>query len=772
MKRPLCLLAVSFVVFSFLVQIFTFPSPDGTAAEKTYPEGDISGGNKGAGIRITGQLGKKEIKNNHLIYYLENVRILGTDSESDSDLTSKQNFPKLNQSNKKTGALCYMAGEVSQPIGRWLAVEGVLLPFADAENEGQFDAAAYYGSIGLDLCLWDTKVVSEGKRFDRLGESMLSIKDYVSGRFHHYMSRENAGILQAMLLGDKTSMDTEIKELYRKNGIAHILAISGLHISLIGMFFYRLMRRSYIPPRICAVAGIGFVLFYIRLVGFSVSSFRAVCMFVLYMLADLLERTYDMLSALAFSALLTLAEERELLFQAGFLLSYLAVLALAVVNPLLQRASEERMRIRREQRKATGGWGERISANLLSGFSVQVLILPVTLWFYFEVPLYSFLLNLIVIPCMSLVLICGIFGALPGGGFLLYLVDGILKCYEWLCLAAEGLPFANIVTGRPQIWQVVVYYLLIGAWIAYENRKKRRKAPKVPRFVFPLLCMLIFLIPVHREDRVDMLSVGQGDCICLRDRLGHVALVDGGSTDVKNAGTYRLLPFLKYHGIEKVDVIFLSHAHEDHYSAIAELLEEAGNGNIRVGTLCLTVAAQEIPEEAYDRLAVLAEKAECEIAFLEAGERVVCGEMKFDCVYPEAGTDVSDENDRSMVLLARLGEFSMLFTGDASEACEEDVILRLSALGINKITCLKVGHHGAGTSTGEELLDAFDFELALISCGENNSYGHPHADLLERLEKAGCRTFTTAGCGQITLRLRGKETGVFFYRKNSFHMLK
>lgn len=255
MKRPLCLLAVSFVVFSFLAQIFTFPSPEGTAAEKIYPGGKISGKDKGAGIRITGQLSKKEIKNNHIIYYLENVHIPGTDLETDSDLTSKQNFPNLKQSNKKTGALCYMAGEISQPLGRWLAVEGVLLPFADAENEGQFDAAAYYGSIGVEFCLWDTRVVSEGKRFDRLGESMLSIKNYVSERFSHYMSRENAGILQAMLLGDKTSMDAEIKELYRKNGIAHILAISGVKIQnlAIPLTAETRINRAFMPLHIVKI---------------------------------------------------------------------------------------------------------------------------------------------------------------------------------------------------------------------------------------------------------------------------------------------------------------------------------------------------------------------------------------------------------------------------------------------------------------------------------------------------------------------------------------
>jgi len=461
------------------------------------------------------------------------------------------------------------------------------------------------------------------------------------------------------------------------------------------------------------------------------------------MLADLLGRTYDLLTALAFSAALLLADNPTAIFEAGFLLSYLAVLGLAVVLPVLEACVPQK--------------AVRV---LLPGFSVQVLIFPVTLWFYYEFPVYSFLLNLIVVPCMSVVLVSGIAGALPGGGFVLYLTDLLLCFYEWLCRLTEMLPGAVVVTGRPEAWQMTVYYLLVALWLFVCLKREKKK---LLHAVFPFLCMLLFLLPVHRENRVDMLSVGQGDCVILRDSSGKVAMVDGGSTDVSQAGQYRVLPFLKYHGISKVDIVFLSHPHDDHYSAIVELLESAGKGGVRIKTLCLTV--QTASSDAGKEIISAAQKAGCNVVKVCPGDRIVCGKMEFVCMFPDAAFESTDVNDTSMVLLARLSDFSVLFTGDSTSACDGEVIRRLRRMGVKNIDCLKVAHHGAQTSTGEELLESFDFSIALISCGAENSYGHPHEELLARLREAGCRVFVTSREGQVTVRIFDGHVKVERFKK-------
>lgn len=810
LQRPLCLFVVSYLVVSFIVQICMTRPLAGAASVQNGDARLV----EGAQVMLTGQLSKKETKNDHLIYYLKDIQIIEV---NDSKENSKQNSKQISSRNEyktneteQTGAICYMrntgtsvnvyaesdSDEKDPPIGRWLYVQGEVLPFEKAENDGQFDAQAYYRGIGIGLRLWNTCVLSQGKSYDSFGESAVDIKLKITSKYHKFMKRENAGILCAMLLGDKILMDAEIKSLYRKSGISHVLAISGLHISLLGMLFYRFLRRIYLPPPLCNVLGIGLVLIYIKTVGFSVSSSRAVCMFVLYMLADLLGRTYDLLTALAFSALLLLADNPRAMFEAGFLLSYFAVLGIAIVLPVLEEELADifgqghKPKSRKFQmREFMCTLCRKVVCSLLPGFSVQVLIFPVTLWFYYEFPLYSFLLNLIVVPCMSIVLVSGIIGALPGCGFVLCLTEVLLEWYELLCRLVEYLPGSVIVTGRPEVWQVVIYYVLIGIWLVGIRFRRSRKK-RMLTVIFPLFCMLLFLFPVHRETRVDMLSVGQGDCICVRDSKGHVVLVDGGSTDVSEVGKYRLLPFLKYHGISEVDAVFLSHAHADHYSAIEELFKVGYTQGVRVKTLCLTGYAAnpgkpEVTGEAvisgdskdeptgstssskvYAELIELAENAGCEVVYLTPGDHVACGEMEFDCIYPPAEISVADENDSSMVLLAQLEGFSMLFTGDSTSACDAQVIRRLRTMGVRKVDCLKVAHHGAQTSTSQSLLEAFDFKLALISSGIGNSYGHPHKQLLERLRHSGCETFVTAESGQVTVRIRKGKISVSGYGKN------
>lgn len=777
MKRPLCLFAVVFALVHLLIQLFTASPRIGAAFEK-FPE-------KGTLLYMTGRLYKKEIKNDRLIYYLKEVCILEPIKES-SQITyrnqrnsSNNFFNNVLYSRQEMGAVCYIqdTGQMLQqhPVGSRVYVQGTFLPFESAQNDGQFDAAEYYADLGYHFRLWNGKVLGCSESGDSIGEMSVDIKEYAAHKFQGNMSLENAGILSAMLLGDKTSMEPEIKNLYKKSGISHVLAISGLHISLIGMLIYRLLRRVYLPPPLCSVGGMILVLVYIKLTGFGISSFRAVCMFLLYMLADLLGRSYDLRTALAFSAMLLIADDPKVMYQAGFLLSYAAVLALGVVDPVLQADARMRAEFKRQQRRRRGHPAKEfilkifisIRIGLMSGFSIQVFLFPITLWFYYEFPLCSFVLNLIVVPCMSAVLVCGIVGLLPvpGCSIALHFADMILSFYEWLCRMTGHVPGAVLVTGRPEIWQMVTYYVLIAVWLAREKKcsrpaflYKRMMFIRFPRFVFPMLCMLLFLLPVHRENRIDMLSVGQGDCFCLRDATGKVVLVDGGSSDVSEVAKYRLVPFLKYHGISEIDVAFLSHAHVDHYSAIMELLESGGQEGVRIKTVCITdiSLAGEDRKEAllvFEKIASLAQKSGCKVIRLSAGEKVNCGNMEFQMIYPDEGSSKSDENDCSMVLLARVGEVFALFTGDASSSCDEEVIRRLCALGVEKIHCLKVAHHGAKTSTGSELLDAFDFDVALISCGTDNSYGHPHQELLDRLRSAGCAVFTTPESGQVTLEI-------------------
>ena len=186
---------------------------------------------------------------------------------------------------------------------------------------------------------------------------------------------------------------------------------------------------------------------------------------------------------------------------------------------------------------------------------------------------------------------------------------------------------------------------------------------------------------------------------------------------------------------------------------------------MQIGALCLVKPdATALEKTTYDAIAALAAQSGCKVVWLNAGDKISVGEMDFTVVYPpdygEQKGEILDENDRSMVLLGSLKDFRVLFTGDCSFGCDPEIIRKLKQMEIEKIHCLKVAHHGAQTSTSEELLASFDFDLALVSCGADNFYGHPHAALLERLQNAGCHIFVTSQCGQITVKIQEKKLTV------------
>lgn len=262
------------------------------------------------------------------------------------------------------------------------------------------------------------------------------------------MQEENAGILSAMVLGEKSALNGDIRMLFQRNGIAHILAISGLHISLLGMGFYRLLRKCFLPIWVCCGAGVGMLLLYGKMVGVGSSVFRACGMCMILLFAQLLGRSYDLLTAMAVTALLLVLQKPDSVQQAGFLLSYGAVLGLTLFLPVFQTETEYRIQ-------------KILQEKLLPGIGILLVTLPVQLWFFYELPVYAMLLNLLVIPLMPVLLPVAILAYLLRFPLLLQIPEYILTFYRWLCIKAEGLPGSIQIFGRPRIWQMIVYYMLL-----------------------------------------------------------------------------------------------------------------------------------------------------------------------------------------------------------------------------------------------------------------------------------------------------------------------
>ncbi len=646
-------------------------------------------------------------------------------------------------------------------IGQLVRAEGQLTAFEAPRNPGEFDSKSYYKALLIDCRLEAENLVVVDGSYTPLPQLLYSIRRYAANRINSLAEPEDAGVFCAAVLGDKTGLDQDIKKLYQKNGIAHLLAISGLHMSFMGMGLYKIFRRIGLGFLGSGVTGAAMIFCYGILTGSQPSVVRAGIMLSLGFLASWAGRTYDLLSAVSLAALILVYSNPFLLTQGGVQLSFGAVLAIGTAGPILKK------------------WlGDgKIAGTVSASMGIQIITLPIVLYHFYQVPVYGILLNFLVIPLMGGVLCSGLLIIFLGGIMPLLGVGAagaghyILELYQWLCLQTEILPYHNVVLGRPSalrigLYSVVVFCILYGVSRTgkaeiEENQKKTRVY--IYRYFLMALCYCTAILcfrPVPVKDlRTVFLDVGQGDGILLQHGT-HTVLVDCGSTSNKGLGEYTLEPFLKYYGISSIDYSFISHGDEDHISGIKYLLEHSED--IKIKVLLLPWHGRE--NESLIRLKELAEQKGTQVDYVKTGDKFTAGNLGITCLYPGEEDVPSDANEESLVLKMDYGDLHMLFTGDMSIQGEErllqymqDTKTKSVSSPLSPINLLKVAHHGSKTSSSESFLQAMNLRWAVISCKEDNSYGHPHKEVTDRLKNQKITTLMTQTSGALLLESDGRE---------------
>lgn len=267
----------------------------------------------------------------------------------------------------------------------------------------------------------------------------------------------------------------------------------------------------------------------------------------------------------------------------------------------------------------------------------------------------------------------------------------------------------------------------------------------------------------HGNLTVSMLDVGQGDCIFLCGPAGNTYFIDGGSSDVEQVGKYRIEPFLKSQGVGEVDYVFLTHGDKDHYSGILEMLERQEVG-VRIQNLVLPANYKQ--DAALTELVDIARTVGTHTLVMHEGDCLYEGEganraaLQLTCLQPSAKEGKLSGNAGSLVLDVTYGAFSMLCTGDVEAEGEEVLVKKLRG---KDYDVLKVAHHGSKNSTSQEFLKVTKPEIALISAGKDNSYGHPHVETIKRLETARNQVFYTMRSGLITLEVNKDKIAIISY---------
>ena len=633
------------------------------------------------------------------------------------------------------GRRCRFTGPARRPDGR--------------RNFGCFDYALYLKGRGV-LCLCEvSRYRAQAGELQSLFLHGLSLAKarFLDG-IAPYMDRESFSLLAGLMFGEKGYLDEDTYEAFQRNGIAHVLAVSGLHVGLVYAVMLKLLGEKR-NAKTTAAASLS-LLCYVCLSNFSISVLRAAFMIGLRLAAFHLRRRYDLVSAASLAALVFLLWNPYQLFDSGFQLSYMAAYSLGVALPRMQlKATELADRYKK-------GWIDDLGKVFLPCIAVQLGMTPLTLFHFLILSPISFLLNPFAIALAGLLLPAGlVLFFLQGPGFPLLIAAGagpvcafshLLLLLNQAGTAAGG----SFSMAAPPIGMLCLYYGLFFFWFSEGRavllRRGRQRAAALlcagmlgVSALAPFCFGLGEILPWRRPCRdLVFADVGQGDCIHIRAGSCDV-LVDGGGSAMKNVGEGTLLPYLLKNGVTGVDLAIVTHPDMDHSKGIQELSRV-----MEIGTIVFP--------KVYESLNSVTDSFSTDrILFAERGDVIRAGEAQFRVLTPFAGDPAPGEgDDRNETCITGILEYNgltVLLAADMTDSMEG----RLLAYGGAdlKADILKVAHHGSAYSTSEPFLQAVSPAIAVISCGRNNSYGHPAGRVTDLLEEKGVRIFRTDIMGAV-----------------------
>ena len=665
-------------------------------------------------------------------------------------MTGKEDKEKVRVFYLSDHLIIYDRDFTEVPIGSKVRVVGEVQSFQKQRNPGGFNEEQYYSRKKYWVKLFSDRVTRMDDKQDAVKEGLYQLRRFWTEQMKEKLGDESGGILAAMVLGNKGSADADEKERYQKAGLGHLMAVSGCHVSLIAAAVYTVLRKLRMTNGAASILTGGILYFYVMLCQSPVSAVRAYLMYMVLLGAKLCGRVYQGKRTLFLTAFTVLMWRPMDVTDAGFLLSFGAMAGIWMIYPIL-----------------TGVFEQKRSSGILLSLSVQLVLLPTLLYFYYEIPVYSLLFGIVAVGLFSILMICGCVGCI--GCFLgLLLPMGmnrildrtlemminavwfpsgwILNVYHEICRLELKLPFSRWIAGRPGPQRILLYYiLLIILLLLLKNKKKKALLP-----VLAGLALLFIPLPDNGVLSFTMLDVGQGDGFVMEGPDGLTYLFDGGSSDQSQPGKYIIEPYLKYKGIGEIDYAFLSHGDQDHVNGVAEMLGRQETG-IKIRNIVLP--EKEVWDDALRSIARLADEENVPVLIMDADSSLREGDLEIQALYPKSGCEAEAGNEASLVLDIRYRDFSVLMTGDLGKDGEQ---ILLDQNKLNRYTILKLGHHGSKNSSSQEFLQKVHPKYAFISAGTDNIYGHPHKEVLDLLEKTGIIIYRTDQQGAVEAETDGE----------------
>lgn len=614
---------------------------------------------------------------------------------------------------------------------------------AGADDPGVFDQRLYLRAKGTPLIFRANGIDVTGE-----GGTGASFRRYLFRTREDFISRfdeETAGFIRGAVFGDKRDIDEDMIREFNANSTGHILAVSGLHMG----FLYALLkllsgrrRTAWISAVIIAV-----MIVYGEMTLWSPATLRACVVMSLSIASMHFRRPFDLLTSVSFAAFMILTAQPYQLFDTGFRMSFLAMAGIAFLTKPVSSVTGE-------------GLGMMIA--------VQAGTMPVTAYTFCRINPLAVFINIPVIflasalvPLCLLLLICSLlFGSCPDTGIIMsrLTAQAVMKINHLLTFDGG---FSLSAAGIGASAAVMIYSIMFGLSSEWARVKLIRKEKScilrnAAVLMLPFIMLSSCLYDSFYDDEIVFVSVGQGDCTHVR-AAGRSILIDGGGRDDFNTGERVLMPYLLREGCDAVDIVLVTHLHEDHYRGICELAE------------IFPVGPAGIPSDYRDVIENGTGPFGPEMIFpVDPGMKISLAEdIYIEAIWPvrtsSKPVSADDPNEHNCVYIISFRGVRVMVTGDLLEEDELGMIEYYRKRGredVLRCDVLKVAHHGSKSSSSEEFLDAVPPSVAVIQAGKNNIYGHPHRQTLDRLEERGIAVYRTDINGAVGIDIRKNRLNV------------